>query len=259
MDLGLKGRRALVTGASKGIGLAVAKALAAEGCDIDIVARDEAGLSKAAAGLDRSGVTVRAHKADLSQHSEQQRIAEICAPADILVNNAGSNAAGSLDDTDDHLWRSSWDLKVFGYVNLSNLFYRAMKVRGQGVILNIIGYAGERLNARYIIGSTGNAALMAFTRSVGSQSPDFGVRILGLNPGFTATDRAEGQLRTFSQETYGTPDRWKDVERDLKLPFGRMARTDEIAEVAAFLVSARASYMSGTVVSVEGGATHRNF
>jgi 3-oxoacyl-[acyl-carrier protein] reductase len=134
-----------------------------------------------------------------------------------------------------------------------------MKERRDGVILNIIGYAGERLNARYIIGSTGNAALMAFTRSAGSQSPDFGVRILGLNPGYTGTDRAEEQLRVFAQKTYGSADRWRDVERDFNLPFGRMGKPQEVADTAAFLVSPRASYISGTVVTVDGGATNRNF
>jgi NAD(P)-dependent dehydrogenase (short-subunit alcohol dehydrogenase family) len=101
---------------------------------------------------------------------------------DILVNNAGSNPAGDLAATSDEIWRRAWDLKVFGYINLCRSICDAMKQRRDGVIANIIGYAGERLFSRYIIGATGNAALMAFSSSVGSQSPDFGVRVFGINP-----------------------------------------------------------------------------
>ena len=233
MDLGLAGKRALITGASKGIGLAVAQSLAREGCRIDIAARDSATLAQAYDAILTStpGAQVQVHAADLSAVKDQERLAQACLDAEILVNNAGAAAAGNLDDTSDALWRYSWNLKVFGYINLSAAFYRAMKQRRDGVILNIIGYAGERLNAKYIIGSTGNAALMAFTRSAGSQSPDFGVRIVGLNPGYTATDRAEGQLRSFSEQRFGTPERWREIESELKLPFNRMARPEEVADV----------------------------
>jgi len=260
MDLRLTGKRALVTGASKGIGLAVAQALAAEGCRIDIAGRNAEALAAAADKIRKAvaGAEVRTHAADLAVTADQERLARDCIDADILVNNAGSAAAGSLDEAGDALWRDSWALKVFGYITLSREFYRAMKQRRDGVIVNIIGYAGERLNARYIIGTTGNAALMAFTRSAGSQSPDFGVRIVGVNPGYTATDRAEGQLRSFAEKKYGSADRWRDVERDLNLPFGRMARPEEVADTVAFLVSPRASYISGSIVTVDGGAANRN-
>ena len=261
MDLGLAGKRALITGASKGIGFAIAQALAAEGCRLDIASRNPAALKAAAAAIRKGaqGVEVRVHRADLGVVADQERLAAACVEADILVNNAGAAAAGSLDETTDDGWRASWDLKVYGYINLSRAFYRAMKARRDGVVLNVIGYAGERHNAKYVIGSTGNAALMAFTRTAGSQSPDFGVRILGVNPGYTATDRAEGQLRTFAEKKFGNADRWRDIEKEFNLPFGRMATPQEIANTVAFLVSPRADYISGTIVTVDGGATHRNF
>jgi 3-oxoacyl-[acyl-carrier protein] reductase len=261
MDLGLTGKRALVTGASKGIGLAVAQALAAEGCAVDIASRTRATLDAAADAIRNASprAEVRVHLADLGVAADQERLAADCAGADILVNNAGAAAAGSLDETSDAGWRQSWDLKVFGYINLARAFYQAMKEQRDGVILNVIGYAGERHNARYVIGSTGNAALMAFTRTAGSQSPDFGVRILGVNPGYTATDRAEDQLRVFAQKKFGSAERWRDIEREFNLPFGRMAKPQEIADTVAFLVSPRAAYISGTIVTVDGGATHRNF
>jgi 3-oxoacyl-[acyl-carrier protein] reductase len=261
MDLGLTGKRALVTGASKGIGLATAQALAAEGCGVDIAGRTQATLDDAAAAIRKGtpSAEVRTHRADLGVTADQERLAAACAEADILVNNAGAAAAGSLDETTDEGWRASWDLKVFGYINLARAFYQQMKKRRDGVILNVIGYAGERHNAKYVIGSTGNAALMAFTRTVGSASPDFGVRILGVNPGYTATDRAEGQLRSFAQKKFGDAERWREIEKELDLPFGRMATPQEIADTVAFLVSPRAAYVSGTIVTVDGGATHRNF
>jgi 3-oxoacyl-[acyl-carrier protein] reductase len=260
MDLKLQDKRALVTGASKGIGLAVARALAAEGCHLDIAARGMPALEQARDLLRQAapGIDVRIHSADLSQAADQERLAQACAGVDILVNNAGSNPAGDLDDTTDQVWRNSWDLKVFGYINLCRSIFRAMKQRRDGVIVNIVGYAGERLFARYIIGSTGNAALMAFSRSLGSQAPDFGVRVVAVNPGYTATDRAESVLRKIAENKFGAAERWRDVERELDLPFGRMGRPDEVADVVTFLASPRASYVSGTVVTVDAGAAHRN-
>jgi 3-oxoacyl-[acyl-carrier protein] reductase len=259
MELGLRGKRALVTGASKGIGLAIARSLAEEGCHLHIAGRSAEALDEAKRSLSATGVEVRTHSVDLSKVADQERLRQACPEIDILVNNAGSNPGGGLEDTSDPVWRDSWDLKVFGYINLCRSYYLLMKDRGTGVILNIIGYAGERLNARYIIGTTSNAALMAFTRSVGSTSPDFGVRVVGINPGYTSTDRAQSVLRTISEKQLGAADRWREVERGLNLPFARMAEPAEIANVAAFLVSARASYVSGTVITVDGGATNRNF
>ena len=260
MDLGLKGKRALVTGASKGIGFAVAQSLAAEGCRLELASRGMADLEQARDSLRKSApdIDIRVHAADLSKVEDQERLADTCAGVDILVNNAGSNPGGDLDDTSDAIWRNAWDLKVFGYINLSRAICRAMKARRDGVIVNIIGYAGERPFARYIIGSTGNAALMAFSRSLGSQSPDFGVRVVGVNPGYTATDRAESVLRKIAENKFGSAERWRDVERELNLPFGRMGRPDEVADVVTFLASPRASYISGTVVTVDAGAAHRN-
>jgi len=259
MDLGLKGKRALVTGASKGIGLAVAQVLAEEGCDLDLAARDATRLADVAHAIrNQHGVDVRAHAADLGKPEDQKRLAETCGEADILVNNAGSNPPGELDAIEEDLWRASWELKVFGYINMSRTFYRRMKARGAGVIVNVIGNSGERMNARYILGSTGNVALMGMTRALGARSPDYGVRVVGVNPGLTNTERAERMLKGWSESAHGTPERWEEFLGDMDLPFGRMGEAREVADVVAFLASPRASYVSGTIVTVDGGAANRN-
>jgi 3-oxoacyl-[acyl-carrier protein] reductase len=259
MDLGLRGKRALVTGATKGIGFAIATVLAEEGCDLEVAARDGDRLAAVARGIRSSyQVAVNTHVADLGKTEDQQRLGAIRGDIDILINNAGSNPPGEIDEIDDDLWRASWELKVFGYINLTRAFYARMKMRRSGVIINVIGNSGERMNARSILGSTGNVGLMGMTRALGARAPDHGIRVVGINPGLTATDRAERMLKGWSHNAYGTEDRWPEFLKELDPPFGRMCEPREVADVAAFLASPRASYVSGTIVTVDGGAVNRN-
>ncbi len=258
MDLQLRGKRALITGASRGIGQAAATALAQEGCDLVMVARTAADLT-AAAGAIRSAhqVGVTTLPCDMSDTGARLALIDAVGEVDILVNNAGSNPAGEIDDIDEAMWRQAWDLKVFGTIALTRAFYAQMKAKRAGVIVNVIGNSGERMNARYILGSSGNIALMGLTRALGGRSPDFGVRVVGVNPGLTATGRATTMLRGWSRSRFGTEDRWQEVEADLKLPFGRMGTAAELGDMIAFLASPRASYVSGTIVTVDGGASNR--
>ena len=259
MDLGLKGRRALVTGASRGLGRAIAEALAAEGCHLVLAARNGPELAGLATELRAShGVDAATLGCDLSQAADQDRLAGFAADVDILVNNAGANPAGEIDEVGDDAWRNAWDLKVFGYIALTRHFYSRMKARRSGVIVSVIGHSGERMNARYILGSTGNSALMSLTRALGGRSPDFGVRVVGVNPGLAATERATFMLKGWSRQRFGTEDRWQDVLAGMDLPFGRMAEPQEIADTVAFLASPRAGYISGTIITVDGGAAHRS-
>lgn len=259
MDLKLKGKRAVVTGASKGIGRAIAETLAEEGVNLDIVARSGELLSELAAGLlRRFGVDVRPLVIDLSGKDGQAALITASGTPDIFVNNAGESPPGEIDSFTDSAWREAWELKIFGYINLTRAIYAAMKSRGEGVIVNIIGTASEKMYPGYISGSTGNSALAAMTRTLGARAPDFGVRVVGVNPGFTATEQAIAFLRRFSQSTYGTEERWQALVEQMRLPFGRMQEPVEVARLVAFLASPRAGYVSGTVVTSDGGSIHRN-
>lgn len=259
MDLELAGKSVLITGGSKGIGRAVAEVMAQEGCRLILVARGAEALEATAADLrSRFDAEVVTEVADMSLSAVQHRVAEAHGGVDILVNNAGANPPGEVDQVDEETWRQAWDLKVFGYINMTRALYTRMKDRGSGVIVNVIGESGERMNARYILGSTGNAGLMAFTRTLGARAPDFGLRVVGVNPGLTATGRAVFMLKGWSEQKYGTPDRWQEFEEELNLPFGRMGSAREVADVVAFLASPRAAYVSGTIVTVDGGGANRH-
>jgi hypothetical protein len=256
MDLKLTGRTALITGGSRGIGLGVAQALAAEGCNLHLSSRNATDL-EAARGkiLAAHKVNVTCHALDLGVSENARKLGQACRDVDILVNNAGAIPQGTLTKLGEKAWRDSWDLKVFGYINLTREIYAAMCERKRGVIVNIIGGAGERPTAGYIAGSMANAGLMAFSRALGAESPNFGVRVLGLNPSATATDRGVTRWRNQAQQDLGNPERWRELTKNF--PFGRPASVEEVSEVVAFLCSDRASYMSGTIVAVDGGASAR--
>ena len=256
MDLKLSGRTALITGGSRGIGLGVAQGLAAEGCHLHLTARNTTDLDAARGKiLAAHKVNVTCHALDLGVSENARKLAQACRDVDILVNNAGAIPQGTLTGLDEKTWRASWDLKVFGYINVTRDIYAAMCERKRGVIINIIGGAGERPTAGYVAGSMANAGLMAFSRALGAESPNHGVRVVGLNPSATATDRGVTRWRNQAQKDLGDAERWRELTKGF--PFGRPAEVKEVADVVVFLCSDRASYVSGTIISVDGGAAAR--
>jgi hypothetical protein len=250
MDLQLKGKTALITGGSKGIGRACAEALAAEGCHLHLSARGESELKLAQEAIaSRYGVSVTVHPADLSRGDNARALAEGCAGIDILVNNAGAIPRGDVAAIGEAQWREAWDLKVFGYINLCRAIYPQMRSRGKGVIVNVIGAAGARPQADYIAGGAGNAALMAFTKALGGRSLRDGVRVVAVNPGLIKTERLEKLLRSLAQNKFNDPDRWSEfIPKDP--PPGE---PEDIGHFVAFLASDRARFATGAVFNVDGG------
>jgi len=257
MDLGLRGRKALVTGASKGIGQACAEILAEEGCDVVLVSRTEADLDKVRAKIaGEHNVAVRYYALDLSDSKNIDKLAAECADIDLLVNNAGAIPGGNIAEIDEKRWREAWDLKVFGYINMTRRFYALMAERKKGVIVNVLGAAGENPDFNYIAGSSGNASLMAFTRAMGGIAPRDGLRVVGINPGPVMTERLITLTRHRAQTQLGDRERWQELMQGYA--FGRAAKPEEIGWMAAFLASDRSGYTTGTIVTIDGGGSRRS-
>jgi 3-oxoacyl-[acyl-carrier protein] reductase len=256
VELGLKGKTAVVTGASKGIGLAIARGLAAEGCALHIVSRSRPAIDQAAQSIHAEyAVEVTSHAFDLARSESVGALLEATGTPDILVNNAGAIPGGDLQAVDEARWRAAWDLKVFGYINLSRAYYAAMRAQHKGVIVNATGLAADRLDSGYIAGSAGNAALNAFTRTLGSYSIEDGIRVLAVSPGAVETERIVTLMKTRAADKLGDPERWREFLKGL--PLGRPASVEEVADVVVFAASVRAAYLSGIVINVDGGHNAR--
>ena len=257
MDLGLEGRSALIAGASREIGSAIATVLAEEGCSpLHIMSRNGVTRRKLADTLARGhGVEVMAHPFDLALRSSTDALGRICADVDILVNSAGAIPRGALDEIEDEEWRRSWDVKVFGCIDMTREIYPRMRERRRGVILNVVGNAGERPNSGYIAAGSANAALIYFTEALGGDSLKYGVRVVGVNPGPVLTGRFLSGVEQRAQRDLG--DRSRLQENFAELPLGRPAEPSEVASLVAYLVSNKASYISGVLVRVDGGLSSR--
>ena len=256
METGLKGKSVLITGASKGIGLACAKAFAAEGCSLHLASRDAARLEAAKAEiLAKAKVDITLHAVDLSKQGSAAALTAACGQIDVLVNNAGAIPGGSVETIDEARWRDAWDLKVFGYINMTREVLRGMLARRSGVIVNVIGLAGVKPSYDYVCGATGNAALNAFTKGVGAGTTDKGVRVLGVNPAATRTDRIITLTKARAKTTLGDESRWEELLSNM--PFGRIAEAEEVADVVVFCASDRASYLSGMMIDIDGGQLFR--
>ena len=257
MQLDLQGRTALITGASRGIGESVAEALAREGCNLILTATDTAKLAQLACDLKNThGISAEAHAFDLSKHENIKALADVASHCDILVNNAGAIPRGSLYEVSPEAWRRGWDLKVFGYIDLTRYILPRMTERKNGVIINIIGMAGERPEPKYIATCCGNAALMMFTQCIGGESIRDGVRVVGINPGPIMSDRHRRGAERVAERELGSKDRWPELYK--RFPIGRPGRVEEVADVVAFFASDRASYISGEIIRIDAGLKVRD-
>jgi NAD(P)-dependent dehydrogenase (short-subunit alcohol dehydrogenase family) len=257
MDLNLKGRSVLITGGSRGIGESVAHVMAAEGCDIILAATDAEKLKQVADDVTaKYPVKVTTHAFDLSKLENIEALAAAAGDCDILVNNAGAVPRGSLYEVTPEAWRRGWDLKVFGYIDLTRLILPRMTARKSGVIVNIIGMAAERPEPKYIATCCANAALVMFTQCIGGECMRDGVRVVGINPGPIMSDRHRRGAERVAERELGSKDRWPELYK--RFPIGRPGRVEEVANVVAFVASDLASYISGEIIRIDAGLKVRD-
>lgn len=254
MDLQLNGKTALITGGSKGIGLATAKTFAAEGVSLHLASRDAGNLKSAKSEIQSEfEVEVTTYSMDLGKTEAIEELASTCGDVDILVNNAGAIAAGTIAAIDEKTWRHGWDLKVFGYINLSRIIFANMTKRGSGVIVNVCGTAGNQHASDHLPATTANAALITLTRAMGGTSLNHGVRVVGVNPGDCLNERGMMFLRRYAEKNLGDAERWEEILKDL--PGGKAGTSDDMANTIVFLSSERARYISGEVLTIDGGVS----
>lgn len=253
MDLGLAGKTVVVTGGSKGIGLACAKVFLREGARVGIISRSSANIERALAEL--PGAVGQA--ANLSDEAEAARALEALeaelGSIDVLVNSAGAARRMPADELSPSAYRAALDAKFFSYVNVIDPVVKKMAARQSGVIVNVIGNGGKVASPMHIAGGSANAALMLVTAGLATAYAGKGVRVVAVNPGVTDTERvAEGLAAEARQSAISVEEaRERSTAR---IPMGRIARPDEIADTVVYLASKRSSYVTGVTISMDGSA-----
>lgn len=251
MDLELKGRSVVVTGGSKGIGLACAKAFLAEGAKVGITSRAQANVDRALSAL--PGVV--GHAADLIDADAALRMVDAMeatlGPIDVLVNSAGAARRTPPDELTPAAWRAAMDAKYFSYVNVIDPVVKRMAARGRGVIVNVIGNGGKVAAPIHLPGGAANAALMLATAGLATAYAPRGVRVVAINPGLTNTERVSEGLKADARQ--GGISEAEALARAIqRIPLGRMGEPEEMANMVLFLASPRASYVTGVNISMDG-------
>jgi NAD(P)-dependent dehydrogenase (short-subunit alcohol dehydrogenase family) len=254
MNLQLSGRTVIITGGSKGIGLACARAFLLEGARVALFSRDPANLESARAAL---GSDVFTHAVDLSNAASAEQAFEAVetalGPVDVLVNSAGSARRHAPGELNAAAWKQAMDGKFFTYVHAMDAVLPGMAARRSGAIVNIIGIGGRVADSFHLAGGAANAALMLATTGLAAAYAPRGVRINGINPGMTRTGRVEDRLEVEARARGLAPEDVRAMARD-KIPAGRMAEPEEIAQVALFLASPLSSYVTGAIIPMDGGS-----
>jgi NAD(P)-dependent dehydrogenase (short-subunit alcohol dehydrogenase family) len=252
MDLELKGRTVLVTGGSKGIGLACARAFLDKGAKVAIVSRDRANLDTAAAQLSN----VKTIIADLTHAADAARMAQeaerALGPIDILVNSAGAAKRYSPDELNAQAWHDAMDAKYFTYIHAMDAVLPSMRIRRRGVVVNIIGTGGKVATPIHLPGGAANSALMLASVGLASVYGKFGVRVNAINPGATMTGRIREALELEAKAKGVAMDKVLE-DGQSRVPLGRYADPEDIARVALFLASDLAAYVTGAIIPMDGG------
>ena len=258
MDMELKDKVAVITGGSIGIGLAVAKALAGEGANLVLCARDEARLSEQAENIrSQHGCQVLAVQADVAKADDIARVVdqtqEAFGGADILINNAGTGSKEKIADAPDEKWQYYWDLHVMAAVRLSRGLARSMRDRGGGVINNNASICAKQPLDYEPIYNVTKAALMMFSKCLANELIADNIRVNCINPGLVLTPDWKKTARQLTSETGGDWEKYLDDIAKKNAPIGRFASPEELADFFVFLSSPRASYCVGSVYYVDGG------
>ncbi|KQT94306.1 3-oxoacyl-ACP reductase [Marmoricola sp. Leaf446] len=257
MDLQLRDSLVLVTGGSKGIGLAVAQVALEEGARVALVSRGQDNLDAAAASLD-AGDRVTTYAADLQDPQQALdvvgRVEQQAGPIEVLVSSAGAARRTPFAELDAAAWHAAMQAKFFTYVHVVDPVVKLMAERGRGSIVNVIGSGGKRAAPTHLAGGAANAALMLVTAGLANAYGPSGVRVNAVNPAATLTERqSEGLKATARLE--GISEEEALARQVGSAPLGRLAEPREVAETVVYLASARASYVNGAIVSMDGGAT----
>ena len=256
MDLGLTGKIIVVTGASKGIGFACAEAFAREGARVVLVSRSRANLDAALARLrvEPPPVSIAANLVHVEEAERMVSDVEATSgPIDVLVNSAGAAKRYPPDELSAQAWHDAMDAKFFSYIHPIDAALKRMVARGRGTIVNIIGSGGKIASPEHLPGGSANAALMLATAGLAAAYGPRGIRINGINPGATLTGRVKEGLEAEARMT-GRPEQELLESQQSRIPLRRLGTPEEIARVAVFLASDQASYVTGAIVPMDGGA-----
>jgi len=257
MDLQLTGKHVLITGGSRGIGLACARAFLQEGARVSLAGRTPAHLDAATAQMRSVGHAVGGYCADLSDARAALNMVDAVqaesGPIDILVNSAGAARRTPFDELQPQTWHDAMQAKFFTYVNVMDPVIKRMSERGAGAIVNVIGMGGKVATPTHLAGGAANAALMLATAGLAAAYGPRGVRVNAVNPALTLTDRmAEGIAADARLRKLTEAEVLRDAEA--RMPLGRLAKPEDIANAVVFLASPSASYISGAILSMDGAA-----
>ena len=263
MDLGLKGKRALVPGASRGLGYAVARLLAKEGCKVAINSRDEAKIKAAANAISKETHGIEAALAgDVSDPSVPEKLVEQAAKAlgglDLLVTNAGGPPAGAFDSFDEATWEKAVNLSFMSHVRLIRAALPYLRKSDSASVLTMTSYTVKQPLANLVLSNSIRLATVGLTKSLALELGSDGIRFNSILPATIDTDRIR-ELQSFRAQKNGTT-----MEQELtidaqKSVFGRIGRPDEFANAAVFLLSPAASYLTGVMLTVDGGQYKSTF